>query len=302
MGVIIGLEGGGTKTGCAVLDERGNLLAYAEGGPANLNFVSEEQQRESFRQALEGALGGIVQPVLALGHCVAGTVANWGWVLERLGNPKAYPVEEGRMAFVSTGLDEAHGIAVIAGTGSLVSAFIKDELVHQVGGWGALLGDEGSAYDVALSAIRVAVRSWDGREFPTRLVNAVQDYFEVEDLRHLIPLFYQKGVPRHVVAGFAPKVIEVAQQRDWLAVRVLEGRATLLARDACACAQKVFSPLEEFPVALTGGMFRKPSPYRRAFEREFRRRFPNATFRTPQMQPAVATARVALRRWKRDTE
>jgi hypothetical protein len=65
MGVIVGLEGGGTKTGCAVLTEQGERFAYAEGGPANLNFVDEATQRQSFEDALNSALRGIDAPVLS---------------------------------------------------------------------------------------------------------------------------------------------------------------------------------------------------------------------------------------------
>ncbi|MFQ3611872.1 MAG: BadF/BadG/BcrA/BcrD ATPase family protein, partial [Fimbriimonadales bacterium] len=298
LGVIVGLEGGGTKTGCAVLDTQGNLLAYAEGGPANLNFVSEAQQRESFAQAIEGALGGIDLPVLALGHTVAGTVANWEWVLQRLGNPLAFPVEEARMAFVSTGTDHAHGLAVVAGTGALLCAFVRDELVRCVSGWGALLGDEGSAYDVALTAIRAAVRAWDGRAPNTKLVQAVQDYFGVSDLRELVPLFYQRGVPRHQIAGFAPHVIATAKRRDAVAVHLLTEKGTLLAEDALACVRGVFPPEETVYVALTGGMFRERSRFRQAFQDRFRQGYPRALFHTPKMMPAVAVARITLRRWR----
>jgi N-acetylglucosamine kinase len=298
MKVIIGLEGGGTKTGCAVLDEGGRVLAYAEGGPANLNFVSEAVQRKSFETALEGALRGIDASVLALGYTVAGTRANWDWVLQRLGNPPAFPVEETRMAFVSTGRMYAHGVAVIAGTGSIVSAFVHDELVRTLGGWGSLLGDEGSAYDVALLALRAAVRAWEGRGLPTKLVDAARAYFGVQDLHELIPLFYQKGVPRHQLAGFARKVVQTAKQRDEIAWQILRSRGEWLARDAIICAVKLFKPNEEFTVALTGGMFRGQTPFRAHFEKRFSQSFPNARFRTPRMKPAVAVARITLQRYK----
>ncbi len=298
MGIIVGLEGGGTKTGCAVLDEQGALLAYGQGGPANLNFVGEAQQRESFETAIESALKDISEPVLALGYTVAGTFANWEWVLKRLGNPQAFAVEETRMAFVSTGADVAHGIAVVAGTGSVISAFVSDRLVRTVSGWGALIGDEGSAYDLARWGVQLAVRSWDGREPPSQLVAAVQAFFGVSDLRELIPLLYQRGVPRHELARFAPRVLEVAEQGDALAQHLVRERATVLAHDALACARDIFEPQEPLWVALTGGMFRQQGLFRTAFEEEFRAAFPNARFHTPVMEPAVAVARIAWRRYR----
>ncbi|GBC93098.1 N-acetylmuramic acid/N-acetylglucosamine kinase [bacterium HR15] len=296
--VIVGLEGGGTKTGCAVLDERGTLLAYAEGGPANLNFVSEAVQRESFETAIEGALQGIEAPVLALGYTVAGSRANWDWVLQRLGNPVAIPVEEPRMAFVSTGSLYAHGIAVVAGTGSILAAFKADQLVRVVGGWGSLLGDEGSAYDVAIQALRAAARAWDGRDSETKLVQAALRYFKVRQLDELIPLFYQQGVPRHQVAGFAQKVVRLAEQGDRKAQAIVVTSAFILAHDAIACARGLFQPEDAFRVAITGGMFRGRTLFRKTFEVCFLEAFPHANLRTPLMQPAVAVAKIAWQRVK----
>ncbi|MCX7925807.1 MAG: hypothetical protein N2554_08370 [Fimbriimonadales bacterium] len=295
MGVIIGIEGGGTKTGCAVLNEQGELLAYAEGGPANLNFVDEATQRQSFETALKGALQGINEPIRALGYCVAGTRANWEWLLERLGNPPAYAVEESRMAMLSTGIEVAHGVSVVAGTGSLIGGFRDDELVLQMGGWGALLGDEGSAYDVAMRGIRAAVRAWDGRAPHNKLIEAVQQFFGVHSLTELVPLFYQQGVPRHQVAAFAQSVVETADQGDPTARMILTHASSELAHDAQACAARLFTHHDAFTVAMTGGMFRS-ALYRRAFEETFAQVFPHAAFRMPVMEPATAVAKAVRKK------
>lgn len=295
MGIVIGIEGGGTKTGCAVLNQRGELLAYAEGGPANLNFVDEATQRQSFETALNGALQDIEAPVLALGYTVAGTRANWEWLLNRLGTPPAFAIEESRMAMFSTGVEIAHGVSVVAGTGSLIGGFKQDELVLQMGGWGALLGDEGSAYDVAMHGIRRAVRAWDGREPENGLIPAVQRFFSISDLRELVPLFYQQGVPRHTVAVFAQAVITTAEQGDPVAQQILEQAGADLAHDAHACATHLFTPEQEFTVAMTGGMF-KSERFRRAFRNVLEPLFPRAVFRLPMMEPATAVARATLKR------
>lgn len=301
MGVIVGIEGGGTKTGCAVLDEGGTLLAYGQGGPANLNFVSESQQRESFETAIESALKDIHEPIVAMGYTVAGTFANWQWVLERLGHPLSYPVEETRMAMVSTGVDVAHGIAVVAGTGSIISAFVDDRLVRTVGGWGALIGDDGSAYDVSIRGIRMAVRSWDKTALPSALEDAVRQFFGINDLRELIPILYQQGMARHELAQFAKQVLAVAEQGDYQARAVLLDCSCELACDAVGCAILVFGPQTALRVALTGGMFRQPSVFTEDFKDRFSSYYPRAEYYTPVMAPAAAVARVAWLRWQAES-
>jgi N-acetylglucosamine kinase-like BadF-type ATPase len=146
-----------------------------------------------------------------------------------------------------------------------------------------------------MRAIRAAVRAWDGRDRETALIEAVQRYFGVRDLRELVPLFYERGVPRHVVAGFATHVVDTARADDMRAKFILRQAGEELARDALACAAKLFERDDIFTVAMTGGMF-KSRIFRRAFERAFELLFPYAEFREPVMPPAEAVARAALRR------
>jgi N-acetylglucosamine kinase-like BadF-type ATPase len=146
-----------------------------------------------------------------------------------------------------------------------------------------------------LRAIRAAVRAWDGRDRETALVEAVQRYFGVHDLRELVPLFYERGVPRHTVAAFATHVADTARAGDIRAKVILRQAGRELARDALACAMKLFERDDEFTVAMTGGMF-KSHIFRTAFRRAFKALFPCAVFREPVMPPAEAVARAALRR------
>jgi len=171
--------------------------------------------------------------------------------------------------------------------------------VRVVGGWGSLLGDEGSAYDVAIHALRAAARAWDGRDPETKLVQAALRYFKVRHLDDLIPLFYQQGVPRHQVAGFAQRVLQVAERGDRKAQAIVVTSALFLAHDAIACARGLFEPEQAFRVALTGGMFRGRTLFRETFEARFLEDFPHANLRTPLMQPAVAVAKIAWLRAKK---
>ena len=117
----------------------------------------------------------------------------------------------------------------------------------------------------------------------------------MQDLRELIPLFYERGVPRHEVAAFAKHVVDTARAGDTRAKIILRQAGEDLARDALACAACLFSRDDEFDVATTGGMF-KSRIFRSAFQRAFEVLFPHAAFREPIMPPAAAAARAALNR------
>jgi N-acetylglucosamine kinase-like BadF-type ATPase len=299
--LLLGVEAGGTKTECAVLDETGQLLGYGRGGPANLNFVSEKTQRLSIRTAIEHAVEGVKGQVRAVGYTIAGSAGQLDWLRDWLQKPSLWHYGELHVAVAITGMIKPHGLAVIAGTGSAIGYFQHGEAIGTVGGWGSLLGDEGSAYDVAIRAIRSAVRAFDGRQAPTCLVDAVRSYFQIgENLRDLIPLFYRKSMPRHQVAGFAAEVVRVADElHDRSAVRILQESARLLAQDVIVGAKPHFAKDEAVPVSLSGGMFRAKGTYYTAFIETLQKRYPNCKIRLPRYRPATAVAHLTLRDWKR---
>lgn len=298
--LILGIEGGGTKTECAALDNTGQLLGYGRGGASNLNFVSVQEQQEAIRTAISEAIKGLKGKVEAIGLAVAGCPPDVNWLRKWLQVSVIFRYEEPRAAMAITGMLQAHGIAVIAGTGSLIGYFRQGQFLGSVGGWGSLLGDEGSAYEIALQGIRAALRAYDRRGEPTSLVEAVGRYFEVSDLRELIPLFYRQPMPRHRIAGFAQQVSSVAEeQKDPIAIRILQAAGEILARDTIAGAKRYFEPSEEVPVALCGGVFRSRRYLVPAFEQVIAEAFPNARFRLPRHRPATAVAHLTLRDWKR---
>lgn len=299
--LLLGVEAGGTKTECAVLGEMGQLLGYGRGGPANLNFVSEKTQRSSIREAIEQAISDVKGQVRAVGYTIAGSAGQLDWLRDWLQKPSLWHYGELHAAMAITGMLKPHGIAVIAGTGSAAGYFRQGEPVAAVGGWGSLLGDEGSAYDVAIHAVRAAVRAFDGREPFNALIDAVRGYFEVgENLRDLVPLFYRKSMPRHHVAGFATEVIRTAEElHDKRAAQVLQEAACLLARDVVAGAKPHFAKDEAVPVSLSGGMFRSKGIYFNAFVETLQKRYPNCKIRLPRYRPATAVAHLTLRDWKR---
>lgn len=299
--LLLGVEAGGTKTECAVLDEMGQLLGYGRGGPANLNFVSEKTQRASIREAIEQALADVKGQVRAVGYTIAGTASQLDWLRDWLQKPSLWHYGELHAAVAITGMLKPHGIAVIAGTGSATGYFRHGEQLGTAGGWGCLLGDEGSAYDVALRAIRSAVRAFDGREAATALTGAVKNYFQIgENLRDLIPLFYRKPMPRHHVAGFAAEVIRVAEEmHDRRAARILQEAARMLATDTIAGAKSHFAKDDPVPVSLSGGMFRSKGIYFETFVATLSKHFSKCKIRLPRYRPATAVAHLTLRDWKR---
>ncbi|NUL82085.1 MAG: hypothetical protein HUU60_05085 [Armatimonadetes bacterium] len=297
--VILGIEGGGTKTECAAITDAGQLLGYGKAGPSNPNFVSAEETRANIKSAVADAMDGVKGEIRAVGVASAGAPSDIGWLTRQSPKPKLFRFDEMRAAMAIAGSLNAEGVAVISGTGSNIGYFRDNELVGQCGGWGSLLGDEGSAYDTAIRAFRAAVRFADARGPKTALLQAALDHFGVAEPRDLVPVFYQARTPRHKIASFSCKVCELAENgKDKVAYCIVAEGVEQLASDAMSGAKAWFDRSEPVVWALSGGMFRSKL-YLSLFRQAILSHYPNAQIKTARHRPATAVARLALRELKR---
>jgi len=149
------------------------------------------------------------------------------------------------------------GVAVVAGTGSI--AYGRNERGDEVrvGGWGWLVGDEGSAFDIARRAINAAFRSYDGRGPSTSLTDAVKRRFNVKDLRDLITYLYAgRGTPVARIARLAPLVNAAAVRGDEVARRILNEAGEELASAVIAAVRRLGMAGRSVVVGGVGGVFR----------------------------------------------
>ena len=169
---VIGIDAGGTKTVALLADETGEVLAEARGGGANLQ-VQGELGVEKVLYEVIAALGA-PRPISAVCLGIAG-VDRPGErdvirdVLHRLGLGRRVRIENDAFIALVAGAPERTGIVVVAGTGSVAYGVDPAGTSARSGGWGYLLGDEGSAYWLGHAAVRRAIRAADGRDGPTSL-------------------------------------------------------------------------------------------------------------------------------------
>lgn len=307
---VAGLDAGGTKTVCLISDYSGQSLGRGTGGPANANFVPEALALASLRQAMGEALAAAGATAQVAILAVTGPVPE-GLVLraasELLPGVALLRLDEGEAAVLAEQprLDRQGGpriaIAVNAGTGSLASGFVtrgsggrRDEIIN-AGGWGALLGDEGSAYWIGVEAMRAAVRSLDGRGQATSLVPAIISTYGLSRLRDLVPRIYGGDLGRREIAALARVVAEQAHQGDEVAAAVLRGAAHELALMACALIRRLSLEQEEFGVLTFGSVFKAGAPLLEPFTAEVGAVAPRAQVIAARREPVLGCLAAALR-------
>lgn len=297
--LFLGIDGGGSSTAAVVIDGAGRVVSQGKGGPANSFHNSQERVLESVEEAVNGALDGRPGPVSAAASGTSGFEVTRFYLESRLPGTTIYWVGERQIGFASAGIFEEHGLVIIAGTGSSFLAVRRTGEQRFLGGWGSLLGDEGSAYDMAIRGIKLALRGLDGRMPRTDLLVRLQRFFSPRE----DPVVYVRAtdiarLAREQIAAFAAEVSAAASGGDPLARGVVRDVAASLATDGAFAASQLFESEDAFPVVLSGGVFRAGPLLIDEFRNIFLARFPNATIIHPEIPPAQGAAELARHRFQ----
>jgi N-acetylglucosamine kinase-like BadF-type ATPase len=162
---------------------------------------------------------------------------------------------------LAAGTPDGWGVAMVAGTGSIAFARAPDGRTSRAGGWGYLLGDEGSGYALGMAALQALARAADGRGPETRLSKLLLDRLKLTRPDELIATIYQNRLDRPAIAALAPLVIEAADAGDDIAAAIVRNGAQQLALAAAASARQLGLP-SPLPVALAGGLLLASISYR----------------------------------------
>ena len=299
--LYLGLECGGTRTVALVADGQGQLVARVEGGPCNLRLVSDAELEERFRD-----LAGKLPAPVAVGIGMAGVrdatdCARIERILEKVwpGLPRLadHDLESAWMTVEEdVGSGSEPRVVVLSGTGSCCYGRDSHGHIAKVGGWGHLLGDRGSAYDIAFRALRTAAHEYDHTEvwgpFGQRALRELQ-LNEPNDL-----IAWLQSASKTAVAALAPQVFAAAAEGDSGARRVLKDTADILARDALACARRLAKGRGPVQFILAGSVLLKQPGLVRAVARQIRAERPGSRvvpLPRESVWGAVAMARAARR-------
>jgi len=168
-------------------------------------------------------------------------------------------------------LEDGPCALAISGTGSMCAVRDNDSELRHTGGWGYILGDEGSAYHIAITGIQAAIAAYDGVGPETALKKMVEAHYGIADMRDLVNLFYDPPIQREQVSLFAQDVATCAEAGDGVAKEVLSRSAKHLAKTMLVLLLPFTG--QELPMGISGGVFENNAPFRAAFEEEVKSQF-----------------------------
>jgi N-acetylglucosamine kinase-like BadF-type ATPase len=262
--LVIGVDGGGTKTAAwlAPLDDSSGQRIVGRGlaGPGNPRAVGFEAAQASVDAAIESAfldakLPRVSVAAVCLGLAGAGRPDEQQqiveWAARRKIAAKVRVCHDAEPILAAAAADNC-GIALIAGTGSLAWGRNASGETARAGGWGYLLGDEGSGYAIALAGLNAAMRAADGRGSATDLLAGFMQKLSVASPDELVAKVYSPEMSREQLAALASVVFDYRSTDD-AANGIVETAAGDLAELVVAVVRRLNFASSEYTLALAGG-------------------------------------------------
>jgi N-acetylglucosamine kinase-like BadF-type ATPase len=265
MKYVIGVDGGGTKTEASAYDSTGKVIATAIKGFANLlnneeialnNIVSsiKEITDKLGTKELSGVYLGIAGSEVGENSKIISDI------IKRELKIDCVVMNDAEIALKAM-LKGKNGILTIAGTGS-VAFGINDNVSLRCGGWGNLLGDEGSGYKISIDAIKRMIYEEENSIEKSELTKKIMEYLEINSVEEVTKFVYSST--KDEIAALTPIVARLGEAGDKIAAEILINEGRELARTV----ENVYRKLgfNKCSIALVGGVIKKAKVLRNAFE------------------------------------
>ncbi len=301
MSIVLGLDAGGTRVTALAVDGGGRVLGEGQGGPANPRAVPWETAVASLRAAANQALGaaGLGGAVDAAVVGMAGATtpeiqAAYATRLRAAGLARRVRVVEDARIAVAGATETGEGVILISGTG--VNAFgVLGGRTARASGWGYLVGDEGSGFDIGRRAISAVLWAYDGRGPATALTDAMLQAWNVSAPEALLDRVYEIPPPRDAIAALSQLVADVARAGDSVAQAIYEKAGYHLALAAAAVIRRLDMQPAQATIATVGGVFRAGELIRAPIRATLLEQFGDTpALIDPLHPPAYGAVRLAL--------
>lgn len=300
--LIAAIDGGATKTDMVLCTADGRVLNRVIGDTTNPNDIGFEKSVEYLKSMLEKLLkdyGGLKAGLYSFYAGLSGGSARnykerYALAFKEMLRNSAH-IFNGTDAInaLNSGIGpDDDGMVLIAGTGSVV--FVRKACkLTQIGGWGYLLDDAGSGYDIGRRGFLAALRDYDGRGEST-ILSSLYSQRLGGPVYKFIPGIYQKG--KKFIASFAPLVFDAEAKGDRMAAGILDECAAELALLAKAGARHMGESDGLYKVVLTGGLWKSGEALMGRFKSNLSQNF---LLIQPELPPVYGAAVEALARAKK---
>ncbi len=303
--LFLGIEGGGSHTVAIMADAQKQFLKRFEAGPANLKLLSDAQLLGLFKTIA----AAFPQPD-GIGIGMAGARLETDWQRMRTAAANVWPGIpchttndlETAVAAVEVKNDHAPAtrVLVLSGTGSCCYGRNASGKIAKIGGWGHILGDKGSGYEIGLRALKAVVYYLDRDGEWSKLGERLLHRLLLNEPNELIG--WVQNADKSLVAGLAVEVFAAWKKGDRIAADILIGAGESLAEDALTCAGKLAAPKDAVHFILTGSILLKQPQFARTLAARLKKGWPGAVVSPLDRESVWGAVTLAEKAWKNRTE
>jgi len=261
MQYVIGVDGGGTKTRGIIADEKGQEIAEYIVGATNQHSVGFDKAKENLFTLFDYLMSQASTSEKDIaGVCIglAGIDRKEDEKLFESHLVKKFPSATIRVyndSFIGLygGCHQAYGIMVNSGTGTIVFGRNMQGLEARASGWGHILGDEGSGYDIGRRALMSICNAYDGRGESTLLTEIILGKLQLRNAEDLLGWILKNNADKSEIADLSRYVHDAYLKGDKKAMEILNYAADELAKGVKAVANRINIINEEYNLVTTGG-------------------------------------------------
>lgn len=300
MRIYIGIDGGGTNLKALIGDDNKRVIGTAKSAPVNYQSVGIDGVKESFSNLLaycRSEYKVTYEDIVCICMGCAGINNKrdemiYKEMMNELGYRNKLLIYNDAYIALAGANGKAEGAVLISGTGSIAYGICKDGTHVRVGGWGHIIGDEGSGYSIAKDALNAVVRSMDGIIPYTRLTEAIMDKLKVNSMEELMSYIYDPRTQKQHIGELAPVVIDMAKS-DKAAEDIVKNAAYQLCNMVYALKRKM--NLDSFNLVLSGSILTKSEIIRNIVIDQLKQNSPEIRICLGQREPAYGALVLA---WK----
>lgn len=300
MAFYIGLDGGGTKTKCVIVDEKMKIISELVGGPSNFLVFGLDDVTQSLFNLINASIKQAKIDISEVNSILLGTagagrredaerleVSFFQKVNEHHMPIKKFIVESDARVALEGAFSGNPGSILIAGTGSIMFGKDSQGNIHRVGGFGRLLGDEGSGLHIGRLGLTAIAKQFDGRGERTRLSSLLKDKFNIANSKELILAVYKNNFD---TATVAPLVIQTAEEGDNICTNIIQNEVDELLLHIKSMKKLIKEDI--LKISLIGGTITTDNYYARLFKKKVNA-MGSVKLSEPELEPAIGAALMA---------
>ena len=281
-------DGGGSKLQVILYDRELRVSRTGQVAGVNTLYKPAETVRQNVLNMMDRLMDGVNGTIAAADLCLLGAKEDMQEAISRYG-PECDIRFHGEPAVGLAACFRTDGVVTLSGTGSDAFFVRNSKSIHSVGGWGPLLGDEGSGYDIGLRALKAAIHGYEGRREPTMLYQLIMEHWKPEHLWGIVSQLAMNPDARHEVASAAKLCSIAAHAGDQAALRIYEHAALELFLQARTIIEAHRAEWDGTAVVMGGAWKGHPRMFE-VFKRELELCYPEARVELPLFEPVAGCA------------